>query len=87
MLGTLELSRGARTEALGLLERAHRLAPTNTQFLYNLSGAYALLDRYDDARRAAEEVLRLDPDHVAARQLLESLPPPSASPAPGQSRP
>lgn len=78
MLGAIRLSRGNHTEALGLLERAHRLAPTNVQVLYNLSGAYALNDRYDDARRTAEEVLRMNPNHVAAQQLLASLPPATA---------
>ncbi|MDX1420556.1 MAG: tetratricopeptide repeat protein [Rubricoccaceae bacterium] len=75
MLGAIRLSGGERAEAVRLLERAHRLAPTNTQFLYNLAGAYALTDRIEDARRAAQEVLRLDPDHTSARMLLQSLPP------------
>ena len=87
MLGAIELSRGNRTEAVRLLEQARRLVPTNTQVLYNLSGAYALTDRYGEARAAAEEVLRLDPAHVSARLLLESLPPPAALPRPAQSRP
>jgi tetratricopeptide (TPR) repeat protein len=80
MLGAIRLSQGAHAEALALLERAHALAPTNVQFLYNLSGAYALNGRYDDARRTAQEVLRLDPDHVGAQQLLASLPPSGAAP-------
>ena len=85
MLGAIRLSRGRRAEAVTLLERAHRLLPTNTQFLYNLAGAYALTDRIDEAREAASDVLRLDPAHVSARMLLESLPP--AAPPAAQSRP
>lgn len=74
MLGALRLQRGATAEAIPLLERARRLDPTDTQALYNLSGAYATSGRYGEARRAAEAVLRLDPAHEGARQLLASLP-------------
>jgi tetratricopeptide (TPR) repeat protein len=61
-------------QARVMLERARSLDPRNPQTLYNLSGAYTQLARFDEARRTAEELLRLQPEHVAARQLLASLP-------------
>ena len=74
VLGAMQLERRKTTAAIDLLERARRLEPGNTQTLYNLSGAYALSQRFAEAREAAEAVLRLDPSHARARALLASLP-------------
>jgi tetratricopeptide (TPR) repeat protein len=87
LLGAIELQRGIQGRAAGdpvgrdridrardLLERSRRQNPRNPQTLYNLSGAYAQLGRYDDARGTAEALLRLQPDHPGGRQLLASLP-------------
>ena len=56
------------------LERARRLAPQNAQTLYNLSGAYALTNRFNDARSTLNALFQVDPDHAAGRQLQASLP-------------
>jgi tetratricopeptide (TPR) repeat protein len=87
LLGAIELQRGMQARAAGdpagrdridrareLLERSRGQNPRNPQTLYNLSGAYAQLGRYDDARSTAEALLRVQPDHTGGRQLLASLP-------------
>ncbi len=75
MLGAIALERGRTADAVALLERSRELAPTNAQTLYNLSGAYALSRRYDDARQTVQALLSLYPEHVGGQQLLASLPP------------
>jgi tetratricopeptide (TPR) repeat protein len=88
LLGAIELEQGmmaeeagdraeARTRyerSLALLEESRRLNPRNAQTLYNLSGAYAQLGRFDDARASVQQLLRVQPDHQQARRLLASLP-------------
>ena len=74
MLGAIALERGEKATAIDYLERSRKLDPRNAQTLYNLSGAYALSQRFSEAREAAEAVLELDPDHDRARALLASLP-------------
>ncbi len=88
LLGAIYLNRGmqqaasdraaaqaAFEEARGLLERARARNGRNPQTLYNLSGAYAQLGQFDEARETAEALLRVQPDHRAGRALLSSLPP------------
>jgi len=79
MLGAIELERQNTTTAIDYLERARALAPRDPQVLYNLSGAYALSQRFDDARATAEALLRIQPNHARGRALLASLPPSSAN--------
>lgn len=88
LLGAIELERGMRAARMGehqrareqferareLLEGARAQNPRNPQTLYNLSGAYAQLGRFDEARRTVEALLRLQPEHPGGRQLLASLP-------------
>ncbi|MEM6782506.1 MAG: tetratricopeptide repeat protein [Bacteroidota bacterium] len=74
LLGALKLQRGARADAIALLEEARGLAPANTQVLYNLSGAYALEGRMDDARATVQALLAIEPNHGGGRALLASLP-------------
>lgn len=74
MIGSILLQRGRRDEAVPHLERAVALDPEDAVALYNLSGAYALEENYDSARRTAHRLLELHPNHQQARQLLTSLP-------------
>jgi tetratricopeptide (TPR) repeat protein len=74
MLGAIELERRNTTAAIDYLERARAVAPRDAQILYNLSGAYALSERFDDARTTAEALLRIQPNHARGRALLASLP-------------
>jgi len=93
LLGAIVLQRGMTARAAGdaaaadhlerardLLDRARRQNPRNPQTLYNLSGAYAQLGRYDESRRTAEALLQLQPNHPGGRQLLASLPRTGATP-------
>ncbi|MDX1530434.1 MAG: tetratricopeptide repeat protein [Rhodothermales bacterium] len=74
-LGAVLLVLGALDEAVTRLETARRLAPRDPQALYNLAGAYALSQRFAEAREAAQALLQVQPDHQPGRQLLASLPP------------
>src|SRR5690606_33257531 len=73
MLGVVALQRGDPARAIGYLERARTLDPTNAETLYNLSVAYALARRFDEARATAEVLLRARPDHAQGRALLARL--------------
>jgi tetratricopeptide (TPR) repeat protein len=82
MIGSILLQRAQQRQdqqqvhsAITHLQRAVELDAENVPALYNLSGAYALLGQYGDARRTAQRLLQLTPDHTEARQLLNSLPP------------
>ncbi|MFN3597650.1 MAG: tetratricopeptide repeat protein [Rubricoccaceae bacterium] len=59
--------------AIGFLERARAVAPSDPQVLYNLSGAYALAGRRDDALRTVDVLLRSVPTHGPAQALRASL--------------
>jgi tetratricopeptide (TPR) repeat protein len=74
VLGTLLLNRQQVDAAIPKLERAVALNPADLRARYNLAGAYALRQRFEDARRQAEEILRLNPGAEDARRLLASLP-------------
>ena len=50
------------------------LNSTDLRARYNLAGAYALRQRFDEARLEAEEILRSNPQAEDARRLLASLP-------------
>ena len=84
MLGAIELERRNTTAAIDLLERARARAPRDPQLLYNLSGAYALSQRFAEARATAEALLAVQPNHARGRALLASLPPPG-TPSPQSS--
>ena len=82
MIGSILLQRAQQRRdqqqihaAITHLQRALALDAENIPALYNLSGAYALLGQYDDARRTAERLLQLAPDHADGQRLLNSLPP------------
>jgi tetratricopeptide (TPR) repeat protein len=79
--GMRAADRGARGEAREHFERARSLLeasrarnPRNPQTLYNLSGAYAQLGRFDDSRSTAQALLQIQPNHAGGRQLIASLP-------------
>ncbi|MEM9663404.1 MAG: tetratricopeptide repeat protein [Bacteroidota bacterium] len=74
MIGSILLQIGRRDDAIGWLERAQALDPTDPAVLYNLGGAYALAGRYDEARTMVTRLLEQHPDHQDGRRLLASLP-------------
>lgn len=74
ILGTLLLNRRQTDAAIPLLERAVAMNPADLRARYNLAGAYALRQRFDDARQQAGEILRRNPGAADAQRLLDSLP-------------
>ncbi|HMB92583.1 MAG TPA: tetratricopeptide repeat protein [Rhodothermales bacterium] len=86
MIGSILLQRAQQRRdqqqihaAITHLQRALELDAENIPALYNLSGAYALLGQYDDARRTVERLLQLAPNHADGQRLLNSLPPADTS--------
>ena len=75
MLGVVALQRRDASGAIVHLERARELEPYNPQTLYNLSLAYMLSQRLDEARSTAEALLRAQPDHAQAQALIALLTP------------
>lgn len=64
-----------RTEGLAVLDQVHHetLARICSGAWWRKEQILLSLDCKDEARRGAEEALKLDPGHSGARQLLESL--------------
>ena len=73
MLGALRLQAGDAQAAIGHLERAVEAAPDQTRPLYNLAGAYATAGRWDDAARASDRLLRLEPGNDRFARLAEGV--------------
>ena len=73
-LGLALLLQNRVQEAVVPLETAARLSPKDAAVYRNLAFAYAGCNRFAEARAAAEEALRLDPDQPQVRDFLRSLP-------------
>lgn len=71
--GLLLLGRPA--EAVPHLERAAELLPAEPSVFVTLGDAYAAVERRDDAERAFQAALRIDPDDAAARERLARIRP------------
>lgn len=72
-LGSLHLALGDATAALPHLEAAARGLPASASVHYNLAGGYALLQRWDEADRAAAAAERLDPARADVRELRAQI--------------
>jgi Flp pilus assembly protein TadD len=60
-------------EAIAHLQRVVELSPRNSEAHRNLSVAYGLQGKLDQAIVEAREALRIQPDSAAARQQLDRL--------------
>ncbi len=72
-LGVALLMQDRAAEAIPVLERACAADATGAAARYNLAVALAREGRLAEARSRAVEALRLKPDYLQARQMLESL--------------
>lgn len=72
-LGQIYLHNEDVANGLEYLERATKMAPTDPQLLYNLSGAYALSARYEDARKTLAKLDRIAPNFPGAGDLKRQL--------------
>ena len=73
MLGALALQAGDRDAAIGFLERARAAAPDTRQVLYNLSGAYMMAGRRDEALALARRLVALDGGNPSYQALLAGI--------------
>jgi len=64
---------GNRTEGIRHLYRALQLSPSNLHAMTDLATAMLMLGNMEKAREYGERALRLDPDYVLARKLLNTI--------------
>lgn len=83
-LASLLAEEGRNDEAVTALRQAVQIEPDSARTHFNLAFVLARLGKRDEAIREAREALRCEPDHAGARQLLEQLGQPVASPSGGQ---
>jgi tetratricopeptide (TPR) repeat protein len=62
-----------RSEAEAALDEAYRLDPADPSILQARAAIYAQDERWDEALRAAEDLVDLLPEDAAARQFLDSI--------------
>ncbi|NOX36025.1 MAG: tetratricopeptide repeat protein [Calditrichaeota bacterium] len=72
-VGQILLERGRAKEALPYLEKARKRAPDDPQLLYNLSGAYALNQRFSEAMKTILEAEKIDPDFPDLQAFKQQL--------------
>jgi Flp pilus assembly protein TadD len=70
ILGTLYGAHGDYAAALQPLQRAAELDPKSPQMQYNVALVYVRLNRFEDARKALDPVVKLWPDLVQINALL-----------------
>ena len=69
MLYTLGKMKGAEES----LVKACELAPKNEHFLMSLTLFFHKLERWDDALKRAEQLLKMQPKHPTYRQIHERI--------------
>ncbi len=72
-IGQILLERGEIGQALPYLEKAYSATPQDPQLLYNLSGAYALQKRYEQAKMLLRQLESISPNFPGARNLMQQL--------------
>lgn len=73
MLGAIEVDAGNLDRGIDLLERSLQMAPDDAQALFNLSGAYGLKGRHQEAMDLARRVERLNPNFPGLRAWMAQL--------------
>jgi len=68
-LGHAYIMTGRYEEAIAACKKAIEMAPSNLTAHVNLTSAYSLSGREQEARTEAEEVLRIDPKYCASRGI------------------
>ncbi|MDH7604366.1 MAG: GDSL-type esterase/lipase family protein [Melioribacter sp.] len=72
-LGQIELNSGNIQPAIKFLEESFLYDSTDTQVIYNLSGAYALNKEYNKALTTVKKLLKLDSRYPGAQVLYNEL--------------
>jgi tetratricopeptide (TPR) repeat protein len=75
-LGLATSAMGQVEESLQALDRAAALVPTDPQIPYERARTLARAGRYNEARVAARQAIKLQPDYKPALDLLDALPEP-----------
>lgn len=72
-LGQIYLDKGRTQKALSYLEEAAKMNPDDPQLIYNLSGAYALSQQYEKAKKALARLEEISPNFPGASHLKAQL--------------
>lgn len=73
LLGRTQLAVGEKVKAIDSFTKVTRLAPEAPRAYLDLGAALASAERSNDARKAFNKALELNPDFVSARQALIAL--------------
>src|SRR5689334_15679724 len=76
--GLVAMQAGNATTALACFDEALSLDPDQPEAIYRRAVALLQLRRYHEALEAAQRVLAIDSEHLAAKQLVERLQDPAA---------
>ncbi|HEX5688521.1 MAG TPA: tetratricopeptide repeat protein, partial [Roseiflexaceae bacterium] len=81
LLGQIRAAQSRHAEAIGLYEAALRLDAGNAEAHFQIAVSLIAANRIEEARSHLESALRITPDDAQARQLFDSLPPPTSRPS------
>jgi len=72
-IGQILLDLGKLDEAMPYLNKALQVTPNDPQLLFNLGGAYALRNEFDQALALLRKLERIQPDFPGARDLIQQI--------------
>lgn len=72
-IGQILLDRGKLDEAMPYLNKALQVTPNDPQLLFNLGGAHALRNEFDQALALLKKLERIQPDFPGARDLIQQI--------------
>lgn len=72
-IGSIYVTGGRPVDGIRHLEKALEMNPKDTEAMYNLSVAYAMLNQYDEATEYCRKLLTIKPDNKSAQELLQKI--------------
>ncbi|MEW5979471.1 MAG: tetratricopeptide repeat protein [Acidobacteriota bacterium] len=75
-LGNLSARRGDFARALNYFEEARKRNPRNVRTLFGLAICHLKTSKVEQGRSLLEQILKLEPHHAEAKQVLDQLPKP-----------
>lgn len=72
-VGSILVNAGKPNEGIPYLQQALRLDSQDPEALFNISVAYAMLRKFDQARSYCQTLMKLNPNHEGVRDLWQKL--------------
>jgi len=73
MIGSIYVNKKEASRGIPYLEKAIKMDPTDPQSLYNLAGAYALNQDFEQALQVIQQLKKIRPDYPGLKQLQEQI--------------